>query len=184
MPPGRPFRVYPVAATPAPLEGRDDKLPGGGLIGSKPPSATGPSGSEGSDCASVSSAVLSVPGISLPRRAARRRIPLAAFGLKEYPDRCGPVSKTSGNEDATTALGNAEKLSVQNSVGDPIPAFSHRPEDGTHGSSVESHAAARAGTALGNVGDVGNEGALSVSLFPSSAPNSASVDQAGFVSGA
>ena len=42
----------------------------------------------------------------------------------------------SDNEDATTLLGDAEELSVQNSVGDPIPEFSQRPEDGTHCAAV------------------------------------------------
>jgi hypothetical protein len=34
------------------------------------------------------------------------------------------------NEDATTALGHSEILSVKNSVGEPIPEFRQRPEDG------------------------------------------------------
>jgi hypothetical protein len=35
------------------------------------------------------------------------------------------------NEDSTTALGYSEVLSVQHSVGEPIPEFDQRPEEGT-----------------------------------------------------
>jgi hypothetical protein len=42
----------------------------------------------------------------------------------------------SDKEDATAALGHSIELSVQNSVGDPIPEFSQRPDDGTHIGSV------------------------------------------------
>jgi hypothetical protein len=47
-------------------------------------------------------------------------------------NRCGtlPVSKMSDNEHATAALWNSEELSVQHSVGEPIPEFDHAPEDG------------------------------------------------------
>jgi hypothetical protein len=38
----------------------------------------------------------------------------------------------SDKEDATAALGNSEVLSVQHSVGVPIPEVSQRPDDGTH----------------------------------------------------
>lgn len=37
----------------------------------------------------------------------------------------------SDNEHALASLGHAEVLSVQNSVGEPIPEFRQRPEDGT-----------------------------------------------------
>jgi hypothetical protein len=48
-------------------------------------------------------------------------------------NRCGtsPVSKISDNEDATASLGHSEILSVKHSVGEPIPAFDHAPEEGT-----------------------------------------------------
>ncbi len=69
-------------------------------------------------------------------------MPAAAFGLKKYLRRCGPVSKTSDNDDTTALLGHSEVLSVQNSVGDPIPESSQRPEDGTHCPSVDGHAPA------------------------------------------
>jgi hypothetical protein len=36
----------------------------------------------------------------------------------------------SDKEDATTSLGNSKVLSVQDSVGEPIPEFPKRPEDG------------------------------------------------------
>jgi hypothetical protein len=38
----------------------------------------------------------------------------------------------SDKEDPTATLGNSVVLSVQNSVGDPIPEVSQRPDDGTH----------------------------------------------------
>ena len=81
-------------------------------------------------------------------------MPVAAFGLKQYFDRSGRVSKTSDNEDATAALGNSEVLSVQHSPGEPITAFPQRPEDGTHCSPVGRHAPAGAGTSLDAVRDV------------------------------
>ena len=46
-------------------------------------------------------------------------------------------SRTSANdEDTLPTLGHADVLRVQNSVGEPIPAVSQRPEDGTHGPPV------------------------------------------------
>lgn len=77
-------------------------------------------------------------GRSLPRFPARRRIPAQAFGLKKY--RCGrsPVSKISDNEHTASPLGNgsgkaacSDVLSVQHSVGPPIPEFAQAPEEGT-----------------------------------------------------
>jgi hypothetical protein len=37
----------------------------------------------------------------------------------------------SDNEHTTASLGHSEVLSVKNSVREPIPEFSHRPEEGT-----------------------------------------------------
>jgi hypothetical protein len=37
----------------------------------------------------------------------------------------------SDNEHAAAALWNSEVLSVENAVGEPIPEFRHRPENGT-----------------------------------------------------
>src|SRR5690606_1205063 len=68
----------------------------------------------------------------LPRLAARRSIPEAAFGLKEYRCRCSPVSKISDNEDATAPLWYSGPLSVQHSIGVPIPQLPQRPDDGSH----------------------------------------------------
>ncbi len=46
----------------------------------------------------------------------------------------------SDNVDATASLGASEELSVQNSVSDPIPAFSQPPEQGSKGTPfVDSH---------------------------------------------
>jgi hypothetical protein len=42
----------------------------------------------------------------------------------------------SDNEDATASLGYSEMLSVENSVGDPIPAFDQHPEEGSKRPSV------------------------------------------------
>jgi hypothetical protein len=39
------------------------------------------------------------------------------------------------NEDSTATLGDSGKLSVERSVGEPIPAFDHEPEEGREGSS-------------------------------------------------
>ena len=123
---------------------------------------------------------MSATGRSLPRRPARRKIPLAAFGLKKYLDRCGPVSKTSGNEEALAPLWNAGVLSVQHSPAKAIPELLQRPDDGTHSAPVDFHAATSAGTAGRVVLDAG----LPLSLDELSAPNSASVVHAGAVSGA
>ena len=141
-------------------------------------------GGQGSRDASNSRVAASAPGSARPRFAARRRIPDAALGLKKYLDRSRRVSKTSGKEDTTAALGDSEELSVQHSVGEPIPALAQCPEDGTHCAAVEFHAPAGTGTSCGGVGDVGDEDAVPVELVPSSAPNSASVSHAGFVTGA
>src|ERR1700761_3615264 len=42
----------------------------------------------------------------------------------------------SDNEDAAPSLGYSEILSVQNSVGDPIPEFDQHPEEGSKGPSA------------------------------------------------
>jgi hypothetical protein len=42
----------------------------------------------------------------------------------------------SDNEDAAPSLGYSEILSVQNSVGDPIPEFDQHPEEGSKRASV------------------------------------------------
>ena len=80
--------------------------------------------------AACSNACASEGGNCLPRFSARRRMPRQAVALRKY--RCGtsPVSSTSDNEHASAALWNSEELSVQNSVGEPIPEFAQPPEDG------------------------------------------------------
>jgi hypothetical protein len=50
--------------------------------------------------AKISNADLKWGNRVLPIRSARRRIPLAAFGLKKYLDGTSPVSMTSNNEDS------------------------------------------------------------------------------------
>lgn len=65
------------------------------------------------------------------RFSARWMIPEQAFALKKY--RCGtsPVSKISNKEDAAATLGDSKVLSVQHSVGEPIPEFRQTSEDGS-----------------------------------------------------
>jgi hypothetical protein len=57
-------------------------------------------------------------------------MPLQAVALKK--NRCGtsPVSKISDNEHTAAALWYSEVLSVKNPVGEPIPDFPQRPEEG------------------------------------------------------
>jgi hypothetical protein len=51
--------------------------------------------------------------------------------LKKNRRGTSPVSKMSDNEHAAAALWNSEVLSVQDSVGEPIPEFDQPSEDGT-----------------------------------------------------
>jgi hypothetical protein len=56
-------------------------------------------------------------------------MPTAAFWLKE--NRGGTCdSRMCDNEHARASLGDSEKLSVQHSVGEPIPEFRQTPEEG------------------------------------------------------
>jgi hypothetical protein len=57
-------------------------------------------------------------------------MPLQAVALKK--NRCGtsPVSKMSDNEHTFPSLGQVEVLSVQASVGPPIPDEAQAPEEG------------------------------------------------------
>ncbi len=52
--------------------------------------------------------------------------------LKQYADRCGPVSKTSDKDDSTTTLGDSEELSVQHSPRHAIPEVIQVADDGGH----------------------------------------------------
>lgn len=71
--------------------------------------------------AAVRSAACNCGGNSLPRFAARRRIPAQARGLKKYRRGTTPVSKIADNEHTLAPLCQSEVLSVKNSVGEPIP---------------------------------------------------------------
>ena len=64
------------------------------------------------------------------RFSARRRMPRQAVALKKY--RCGtlPDSKMSDNEHTAASLGQSEVLSVQDSVGPPIPELCQPSEEG------------------------------------------------------
>jgi hypothetical protein len=63
-------------------------------------------------------------------------MPAAARGLKKYLDRCGPVSKTSGKEDAAASLGDSEPLSIQYSPRHAIPEVIQVTQDGGEVASV------------------------------------------------
>lgn len=67
----------------------------------------------------------------MPRFPSLRSIPAQAVGLKKYRGGRSSVSKMSDKEDTPAALGNSEELSVQDSVGKMIPAFSQRLGKGT-----------------------------------------------------
>ena len=88
--------------------------------------------------ATAFSAACKCGGNARPRDSARRKIPAQAFALKEY--RCGtsPVSKTSDNEhtlpslwDGASVAVHSDKLSVKNSVGEPIPEVAQEPDEGS-----------------------------------------------------
>jgi hypothetical protein len=84
------------------------------------------------------SAAFSIGGSDLPRLSARLKMPLQAFADSEYLGGSGPVSSTSlkeatDDEDAASALRDgsgplphSHVLSVQHSVGDPIPELAQR----------------------------------------------------------
>jgi hypothetical protein len=82
--------------------------------------------------APISRAVRNGSGKRLPRLSARSKTPSHAFWLKKYFSGTFPANKTSDNEHSLATLGDSEELSVQHSVGEPIPEVAQRPEDGTH----------------------------------------------------
>lgn len=66
-----------------------------------------------------------------PRFVARRRIPAAAFGLKEYLlDTCG--CRTADKEHTTATLGDSKILAVQHAVADHRPALPKSFQDRGH----------------------------------------------------
>ena len=71
------------------------------------------------ECATCSSAALSIGGNSFPRLAARRSMPLHALFDKKYFCGISPVSRTRDNEHTLAALGQAVKLAIANSPGNP-----------------------------------------------------------------
>jgi hypothetical protein len=93
-------------------------------------------------CDAASNAAFSIGGNAFPLRSARLKIPLQAFGDSEYFSGSGPVSSTSLNEatndedpapalrDGSGPSPHSQVLSVQHSVGPPIPEFAQRPEEG------------------------------------------------------
>jgi hypothetical protein len=80
--------------------------------------------------ATLSKAVCKSGGNFFPLLSARRRIPEQAFALKKYRGGTSPVSKISDNEHTAASLGHSPPLSVTYSVGEPIPEFCQRPEEG------------------------------------------------------
>ena len=74
-------------------------------------------------CAAASKAASNCVGNVRPRFSARRRIPAQARGLKQYRSRCGPLSKMRDKEHTLAPLRQAEELSVERSVGEPVPEF-------------------------------------------------------------
>jgi hypothetical protein len=70
-------------------------------------------------------------GNFLPRLSARRSIPAAAFGLKEYFGWAWG-SKMSDNVDTAASLGDSEVLAVQHSPRQAIPEVGKRFEDRAH----------------------------------------------------
>jgi len=92
----------------------------------------------GDSATTADKAPCNIVGSALPRFSARRRMPAQAFGLKKYRGGRSPVSKISDNEHTASPLGNgtgkaacSDVLSVQHSVGPPIPEFAQAPEEGT-----------------------------------------------------
>jgi hypothetical protein len=103
---------------------------GGGVAGGDPSSS-------GSLAARATRAWRSGSGKVLPRRSARRRIPLAARELKQYfGGACG--SKMANKVDPLASLGDSEVLAVQHSPRNAVPEFSQRREDDSEVSSLSA----------------------------------------------
>ena len=80
--------------------------------------------------ATAVSACINGTGNVRPRLSARRRIPAQAAWLKKYLRGRSPVSNISDKHDSPAALWNSEVLSVQHSVGPPVPELPQPPEEG------------------------------------------------------
>ena len=61
----------------------------------------------------------------MPRRAARRRIPVQACALKKYFDGIEAISTTCHKKHTLAALGDTEILSVEHAPGDAPPGSRH-----------------------------------------------------------
>lgn len=85
--------------------------------------------------ASAVSAEANGSGRARLRFSARRRIPRAALGLKKNL-RGTLRSRMADKEDTTPSLCHSGPSSVQHSVGDAIPQFPQRPDDGAHDPAV------------------------------------------------
>jgi hypothetical protein len=60
----------------------------------------------------------------------RVRMPRHTVGLKEYADRCGPVSRMSDKHESTASVGNSETATVQHPPRAVHPEVGQVREDG------------------------------------------------------
>src|SRR6266702_5057882 len=84
--------------------------------------------SSGAWAASCSNAIWSAWGSARPRRAARRRIPVAALGLKQYFEGTWG-STTADKQHSSAALGDSEVARIQHPPRNAVPEFIQRGED-------------------------------------------------------
>ncbi len=77
----------------------------------------------------ISNDCLKEGGRFLPILSTRRRIPVAAFGLKKYFCWTSPASMHGNNVDSTALLGDSEEFRVKHTPRDVIPALVQRLEN-------------------------------------------------------
>jgi hypothetical protein len=77
----------------------------------------------------ISKDCLKEGGRFLPILSTRRRIPVAAFGLKKYFCGTSPASMEPNNVDSTALLGDSEVFRVKHTPADVIPALVQRLEN-------------------------------------------------------
>ena len=65
------------------------------------------------------------------RSGRRFRTCAKVASLKQYRSRSAPVSIMSDKKDSPARLWDSEVVSVQHSVGEPVPEFCQLPEDGS-----------------------------------------------------
>jgi hypothetical protein len=69
-------------------------------------------------------------GNALPRLSALLNIPAQAFWLKKYRRGRSPISKISDKYASAASLRDSEVFSIKSTVGDMIPEFNQRPDEG------------------------------------------------------